>query len=65
MTSKFEFHCPFCGKTHSTEARFEDYLQYTEGALAQDAFPSPLYTATQREQFISGICPDCQKKFFE
>lgn len=64
MIKVFEFHCPFCRKAHFTEARLEDYMLFKKGVLAQEAFPSPMYTAEQREQFISGVCPDCQKEIF-
>lgn len=60
--SKFEIRCPFCGKTHYVEAHFADYTLWCNGELAQNAFP--YLSATEREQMISGICPECQKKIF-
>lgn len=60
----FEFSCPLCGKSHYVEARLEDYSLFKKGVSAQYAFPTPRYTAEQREQFISNICLDCQKKIF-
>ena len=57
-----EITCPFCGASHSVSVNYEDYIAYSEGALAQNAFP--YLSATEREQIISGICPDCQKSVF-
>ena len=54
--------CPFCGKEHTVEVLEESYLLYQGGALAQRAFP--YLTATQREQIISGLCPECQREVF-
>lgn len=53
------FVCPFCGGEHSVKVKIEDYLFWRDGELAQNAFP--YLTATEREQVISNICPDCQK----
>lgn len=58
------FVCPICKNEHSVKVNFTDWDRYLNGALAQNAFPSPLYTATERESIISGLCPDCQKKIF-
>ena len=54
--------CPFCGKQHSVIVPESEYNAYKNGKLAQDAFVS--LNATQREQIISGICPECQKDIF-
>lgn len=56
------FNCPFCGKTHSLYVNFEDFIDYQNGKLAQNAFP--YCTATEREQIISHICPTCQDNIF-
>ena len=56
-------HCPFCGAGHSVEVNEIDYLDWEDGALAQDAFP--YLTPTEREQLISHLCPECQHKFFD
>ena len=57
-----ELLCPFCGDTHFVEVRLEDLEAYEAGALAQDAFP--YLSATEREQIISRICPECQDRIF-
>ena len=54
--------CPFCSKKHSVEVKGADIYKYEMGATAQVAFP--YLTATQREQIISDMCPDCQKRVF-
>ena len=54
--------CPFCGGEHSINVNTEDYLSWREGELAQSAFP--YLTATEREQLISNMCPDCQAEIF-
>lgn len=55
--------CPFCGQVHDIFVNLVDYFDWRDGVLAQCAFP--YLTATEREQIISGICPDCQKDIFE
>ena len=54
--------CPFCGKGHEVEVNEIDYLNWEDGTLAQDAFP--YLSATEREQLISHLCPDCQGSIF-
>lgn len=54
--------CPFCGEVHVVEVREADYCKYRNGELVQKAFP--YLTATEREQIISGMCPECQKDIF-
>ena len=56
------FTCPMCGTYHFLEVNFEQYLNYQSGELVQNAFPH--MSPTDRERFISGLCPDCQKKIF-
>lgn len=55
--------CPFCGKEYEVEVKLEDYWAWQMGELAQNAFP--YLSATERESLISGMCPDCQAKFFK
>lgn len=62
MTIILTMNCPFCGKEHEVTVTEEQYIMYCAGALAQEAFPN--LNATQREQIISHLCPDCQEKFF-
>lgn len=47
---------------HAVKVSEYDYKAYCEGALAQDAFP--YLDATEREQIISLICPQCQESIF-
>ena len=54
--------CPFCGQEHSVAVLEDDYINYVNGELAQYAFP--YLTATEREQIISGLCPECQISVF-
>lgn len=49
--------CPFCGRANGVEVNEKDYLDWQDGALAQDAFP--YLNANEREMLISGICPTC------
>lgn len=56
------FDCPMCGKYHTLTVDIKEYYDYQSGALVQDAFPH--MSPTDRERFISGLCPDCQKKIF-
>jgi hypothetical protein len=63
-TTVYEAHCPFCGAIHTVTVDIDDFYKYEIlGETAQRAFPN--LSATEREQIISGICPDCQKKFFD
>lgn len=54
--------CPFCGKEHSVMVDMEGYLAWQEGDLVQNAMPH--LSATEREQLISHICPQCQADIF-
>ena len=55
--------CPFCGNGHYLTVSRKGYNLWQNGALVQKAFPE--LSATERESIISGMCPDCQKAFFE
>ena len=57
------FECPMCGEYHMLTVDLEQYLNYQSGELVQDAFPH--MSPTDRERFISGLCPDCQKEIFK
>lgn len=57
-----EIVCPFCGAIHSVLVNEGDFNGFQNGFPAQDAFP--YLTATEREELISGMCPDCQRKVF-
>lgn len=54
--------CPMCGKSHSVEVNLSAYEKWQNGELIQRAMPN--LSATEREQLISGFCPDCQDKIF-
>ena len=54
--------CPICHHVHSIEVELFDYLDWTNGKLAQDAFP--YLDAHQREMLISGVCPSCWGKMY-
>lgn len=49
--------CPFCGHANFVEVNENDYLDWQDGELAQNAFP--YLSADEREMLISGICPKC------
>lgn len=55
--------CPFCGRVQDVLVYDEDYSNWTQGMLAQEAFP--YLTAAERELLISGICDDCWGDLFE
>ena len=57
------FTCPICGREHELIVDLEQYLNYQSGELVQDAFPC--MSPTDRERFVSGLCPDCQKEIFK
>lgn len=54
--------CPMCRKTHCVEVEVKAYEKWQNGELIQNAMPN--LSATEREQLISGFCPDCQDKIF-
>lgn len=54
--------CPFCRQAHEVTTTEEAYNKWQNGELIQNAMP--FLSAIEREQLISGCCPECQKKFF-
>lgn len=54
--------CVCCGKEHSVECSRNGFTAWRLGDLCQKAMPE--LSATEREQLISGICPDCQNKIW-
>lgn len=54
--------CPFCGEINEIAVSEDDYWDWQDGALVQDAFP--YLTVDEREMLISGICPDCWNDMF-
>ena len=56
-THSIDTFCPICGETSAIEVAVSQYLDWQMGTLIQHAFPQ--LTADQREQLITGICPQC------
>lgn len=54
--------CPFCGDHHDVKVNETAYKNWCCGELIQRAMPD--LTPTQREQLVSGLCPDCQRGIF-
>lgn len=55
--------CPWCQKETIVECDEENYNKYIFGdALIQEAFPDMDIHA--RETLVSGMCNECQEKFF-
>ena len=54
--------CPFCHTEHTVLAPFDGYFDWQNGELIQNAMPE--LTPTEREQLISGLCPNCQEIIF-
>ena len=54
--------CPLCHEEHIVLVNEDDYYDWQDGKLAQDAFP--YLSADEREMLISGICPDCWSKMW-
>lgn len=54
--------CPFCGHGNFVEVNEDDYDDWSDGELAQNAFP--YLSADKREMLITGICPTCWDKMF-
>ena len=54
--------CPLCMGEHTVTVNRQAYNLWRAGELIQIAMPN--LSATEREQLISGMCPDCQKAIF-
>ena len=54
--------CPFCGNVSTLIVPTDGFIAWQDGSLVQNAFPA--LSADEREILISGICEDCQSKFF-
>lgn len=57
-----EVECPKCGQYHSVRVSEADFYDWQNGKMALLAFP--YLSATEREQLISHLCPECQEKIF-
>lgn len=59
--------CPSCGKEWSITVDAESYKagieKYRAGAMIQQAFP--MWTPSQRELLLSGICDKCWQEMAE
>ena len=63
MLVTVEITCPFCGHINEIAVYEDDYLDWKDGKLVQDAF---FYlSAEDREMLISGICPSCWDSMFK
>lgn len=54
--------CPFCHEYHEVNVNETAFDLWMAGELIQNAMPD--LTPTEREQLISKLCPECQKKVF-
>ena len=54
--------CPMCHFDNYVSVGAEDYANWQNGQLTQDAFP--YLSMNDRERLISGICPRCWDKMF-
>lgn len=57
-----QINCPFCGAIHTVEVNSGEFYEWQDGARIQEAMPH--LSPTEREQLISGLCPDCQSEVF-
>jgi len=57
-----EVACPVCGKVSEISVEVNDYIDWQNGKLTQNAFP--YLSANEREMLISGVCGDCWNKMF-
>ena len=55
-------YCPICAKAREVEVNEQDYWDWEDGTLAQDAFP--YLEPEEREVLISGICKECWQEMF-
>lgn len=57
-----EMKCPFCRREHSVTVNTDAYNDWLNGDLIQRAMPE--LSATEREQLISQMCPNCLKSAY-
>ena len=62
LYAKLNIACPVCGRTHTVWCSREGFFRWQGGELVQDALPE--LSATEREQLLSGLCPECQAWLF-
>jgi|LauGreDrversion4_2_1035121.scaffolds.fasta_scaffold1192979_2 hypothetical protein len=60
----YQISSPFCecGSTLSIGITGEQLFAYNQGELTHNVLPNR--TPAEREQFISGTCPECWKSLF-
>ena len=63
MRINVEITCPFCNEDHAVEVDLARFVAWQNGELIQNAMPD--LTFTEREQLISGLCPNCQAKIWD
>ena len=63
MRINVEITCPFCSEDHAVEVNLARFVAWQNGELIQNAMPD--LTFTEREQLISGLCPNCQAKIWD
>ena len=56
--------CPWCGEPHSVFVNPEDYLTLMDNPELSIGQVFPYLSATEREQLISHMCPECQNEIF-
>jgi hypothetical protein len=49
--------CPFCGDKNTVMVEAQDFMDWRNGKLAQDAFD--YLSPDEREIIISGVCSSC------
>ena len=63
MSTKTHDHkstCPFCSREATTTVPVQEYMNWQMGDHVQVAFPS--LNASEREQFMTGMCDRCWPK---
>lgn len=54
--------CQFCKKNNVVKFNREDFFDWTNGKLIQDAFP--YLSVSERELIKTRICPSCWNRIF-
>lgn len=67
MEVAIEFNCPICGEDQELMVELRDWKKFikgTEEGMDIEDIIMPYFTPTEVAQFLSHVCPDCQKKIF-
>lgn len=56
------FRCPLCSTKHTLTIKTEELFMIRQGSLISRVLAG--YTPTQRDQFITGVCPKCQDMLY-